>query len=196
MMTGARASDIRVGIWLVVFLVCAAFPAFAGEVREARSRNCDAWIEGTRKMIESKPVHRWRDVAIAAVARACDGVPASLRSAAAAYGKARSDEVRAQALAHGAATVLKANCLVSAPENFADSLIATCPLPIGEERRPSPKALGYMRAAEYVFLNALMTSLMAADAYTDTAHRIVLDFVLSSANMGEARKKKSLPHGR
>jgi hypothetical protein len=53
-----------------------------------------------------------------------------------------------------------------------------------------------MRAAEYVFLNALMTSLMAADAYTDTAHRIVLDFVLSSANIGEVRKKKSLPHGR
>jgi hypothetical protein len=183
-------------MWLVVLLICAAFPAFAGEVHEARSRNCDAWIEGTRKKIESKPVHRWRDLAIAAVAHACDGVPASLRSAAAAYGKARSDEARAQALARGAATVLKANCLVSAPDDFADSLVATCPLPIGEERRPSPKALGFMRVAEYVFLNALMTSLMAADAYTDTAHRIVLDFVLSSANIGEARKKKSRPHGR
>lgn len=183
-------------MWLVAFLVCAAFPAFAGEVHEAPSKNCDAWIEGARKKIESKPVHRWRDEAIAAVARACDDVPASLRLAAAAYGKARSDEARSQALAHGAATVLKANCLVSAPDDFADSLVATCPLPIGEERRPSPKALGFMRAAEYVFLNALMTSLMAADAYTDTAHRIVLDFVLSSANIGEVRKKKSLPHGR
>jgi hypothetical protein len=82
-------------------------------------------------------------------------VPASLRSAAAEYGKARSDEAKAQALARGAATVLDANCLVSAPDDFADSLVTTCPLPMGEERRPSAKALGLMRAAEYVFLNAL-----------------------------------------
>lgn len=41
-----------------------------------------------------------------------------------------------------------------------------------------------------------MTSLMAADAYTDTAHRIILGFVLSSANIGEMRKKKLLPHSR
>lgn len=46
-----------------------------------------------------------------------------------------------------------------------------------------------MRAGEYVFLNAFVTSLIAANAYGDSAHRIVLDFVLSSANAGEARKK-------
>jgi hypothetical protein len=136
-------------MWLVVFLVCAAFPAFAGEVHEAPSKNCDAWIEGARKKIESKPVHRWRDEAIAVVARACDDVPALLRLAAAAHGKARSDEARSQALARGAATLLKANCLVSALDDFADSLVATCPLPIGEERRPSPKALGkYRRSSQ------------------------------------------------
>ncbi len=196
MMIVARSGGIRGEVWLIVLLGCAAFPAFAGEVHAARSRKCDAWIEGTRKKIEAEPVRRWRDVAIAAVARACDGVPVSLRTAAAEYGKARSDEARAQALARGAATVLKASCLVSAPTDFADSLVATCPLPIGEDRRPSPKALGFMRAAEYVFLNALITSLIAADAYTDTAHRIVLDFVLSSANIGEVRKKRSLPPGR
>lgn len=196
MTTVARSSGIRVGVWLVVLLVGAAFPAFAGEVHEDRSKKCDAWFEVTRKKIESEPVHRWRDVAIAAVARACGSVPASLRSAAAEYGKARSEEAKTQALARGAATVLKANCLVSTPDEFADALVTTCPLPIGEERSPSPTAFGFMRAAEYVFLNALMTSLMAADAYTDTAHRIVLDFVLSAANIGEVRKKKSQPHGR
>jgi hypothetical protein len=193
MMTVARSVGIRVEVWLVALLSCTALPAFAGELHEARTGKCDAWIEGTRTKIEAEPVGRWRDVTIAAVARACEGVPASLRSAAAKYGKARSDEARAQALARGAAAVLKANCLVSAPNDFAGPLVATCPLAISEERRPSPIALGFMRAAEYVFLNALITSLIDADAYTDTAHRIVLDFVLSSANIGEVRKKKSLP---
>ena len=193
MMTVARSLGIRVEVWLVALLSCTALPAFAGELHELRAGKCDAWIEATRTKIEAEPVGRWRDVTIAAVARACEGVPASLRSAAAQYGKARSDEARAQALARGAATVLKANCLVSAPDDFTGPLLTTCPLAIGEERRPSPKALGFMRAAEYVFLNALITSLIDADAYTDTAHRIVLDFVLTSANIGEARKKKSLP---
>jgi len=193
MMTVARFIGFYVEAWFVALLSCTALPAFAGELHEARATKCDAWIEGTRTKIEAKPVGWWRDMTIAAVARACDAVPTSLQTAAAKYGQARSDEARAEALARGAATVLEANCLVNAPDDFADSLVATCPLPIAAERRPSPQALGFMRAGEYLFLNALIASLMVADAYTDTAHRIVLDFVLSSANLGEVRKKKSLP---
>jgi|GEM_PF-2048216 len=193
MTTVARFIGFHAEACLVALLSCTALPTFAGEFHEERASKCDAWIEETRTKVEAKSVGRWRDLTITAVAHACDGVPASLRSAAAQYAKARSDDARAQALAHGAATVLTANCLVNAPNDFADSLVATCPLPIGEERRPSPQALGFMRAGEYLFLNALITSLLAVDAYTDTAHRIVLDFVLSSANSGEVRKKKSLP---
>jgi hypothetical protein len=193
MMIVARFIGLHVEAWLVALLTCTVLPAIAGEFHEARATQCDAWIERTRTRIEAKPVGWWRDMTISAVARGCDDLPASLRSAAANYGQARSDEARAEALARGAATVLKANCLVNTPTDFADSLVARCPLPIGEERRPSPQALGFMRAGEYLFLNALITSLIAADAYTDTAHRIVLDFVLSSANSGEVRKKMSRP---
>ncbi len=180
-------------LWALV--VSATSAGYAGEGRGPRPGKCSAWMEETLKKVESKPVQRWRDVAIAAIARACDDVPASLRTAAAEYGKARSEEARARVLAQGAGAVLKANCVAGAPAGFADALLNACPLPMQEDRRPSAKALGFMRAAEYVFLNAFVTSLVAAGAYDETAHRIVLDFVLSSANAGEARKK-ALHHRR
>ena len=179
----------------VTVVVCATSAGYASEGHAPRPGKCDAWMERTLMKVESKPVQQWRDVAIGAIARACDEVPVSLRTAAAEYGKARSDEARVRVLAQGAVAVLKANCTASVPGDFADALLKDCPLPIQEERRPSAKALGFMRAAEYVFLNAFVTSLVAAGAYDETAHRIVLDFVLSAANAGEARKK-ALSHRR
>lgn len=162
---------------------------YSGDGNAPGPKKCDVWAKSALKKVESKRVREWRDTAIASIARACDDIPAPLRTAAAEYQKAKSDKDRAQALAKGAGTVLKADCVASDPEDFATALLGTCPLAIPEEKRPSATALGFMRAGEYVFLNAFVTSLIAANAYGDSAHRIVLDFVLSSANAGEARKK-------
>lgn len=177
---------VLLGVTLMFFVPS---PGYSDESHTPGAKKCDAWMEGALRKIESKRVPRWRDAAIAAIARACDDIPASLRTAAAEYEKAKSDKDRAQALAKGAGAVLKADCVASDPEDFASALLSTCPLAIPEDKRPSATALGFMRSGEYVFLNAFVTSLMAANAYGDSAHRIVLDFVLSSANAGEARKK-------
>ncbi len=166
-----------------------ASTGYSGDGNGPEPKKCDFWAKGALKKIESRRVPGWRDAAIAAIARACDDIPASLQTAAAEYGKAKSDRARAQALAKGAGAVLKADCVPNDPEDFATALLSVCPLAIAEEKRPSATALGFMRSGEYVFLNAFVTSLIAANAYGHSAHRIMLDFVLSSANAGEARKK-------
>jgi hypothetical protein len=169
-----------------------ASAGYSGDGTAPGTKTCDVWAKGALKKVESKRVPEWRDAAIAAIARACEDLPASLRTAAAEYKKAKSDKDRAQALAKGAGTVLKGDCVARDPEDFATALLGACPLAIPEEKQPSATALGLMRAGEYLFLNAFTTSLIAANAYDDSAHRIVLDFVLSSANAGEARKKAVL----
>jgi hypothetical protein len=170
----------------LIFLVPS--PGYSGDGNAPGPKTCDVWAKGALKKVESKRVPAWRDAVISAIARACEDVPASLRTAAAEYQKAKSDKDRAEALANGAGSVLKADCVARDPEDFATALLSTCPLAIPEEKRPSATALGFMRSGEYVFLNAFVTSLIAANAYGDSAHRLVLDFVLSSANAGEARK--------
>ena len=69
-------------------------------------------------------------------------------------------------------------------------LVAECPLP-GPGEKAHPAVLGRMRAADYLFSNALMTSLIAANAYDATAYRIVLEFIVSSAQLGEERKART-----
>jgi len=76
---------------------------------------------------------------------------------------------------------------VGDPLTGAEALVAACPLP-GPGEKADSAVLGRMRVADYVFLNALMTSLIAADEYNHTAYRIVLNYILSSAQLGERRK--------
>jgi hypothetical protein len=68
--------------------------------------------------------------------------------------------------------------------------VAACPLP-GPGEKAHPAVLSRMRAADYVFLNALMTSLIAANEYSPTAYRIVLEFIISSAQLSENSKVKN-----
>jgi len=157
----------------------------------------DAWapispVTGTLDAVESSPMLRRRDIVVAATARACVGVSEALQAAAAAYAKATSEKTKAQLLVNGAAVVLKdncANCAVADPLARAGALVAKCPLP-GPGEKAHPDVLGRMRAADYAFLNALLTSLLASGEYDETAHRLVLQFIISSAQLDENRKGK------
>jgi hypothetical protein len=173
-------------------VVLAAFQthAIAGERIAPPSPTCDGWLKRTLKAVESSSIPRHRDIVVSAVARACAAVPESLRTAAAGYAKASSEQARARTLADGAATVLKDTCPTSDPLATAESLVAACPLP-GPGEKAHPAVLGRMRAADYLFLNALMTSLIAAHAYSPTAYRIVLEFIISSAQLSEDGKGKN-----
>jgi hypothetical protein len=166
--------------------------AMAAEVKVAGARSCSIWLTRTLKAIESSPMGRRRDMTVLATARACPAIPEALRAAAASYGRLPSAKLRAQALADGAAAVLKApNCAVPDPLAPAKDLVTTCPLP-GADRDAHPRVLGLMRAADYVFLKAWRTSLMAAGEFDETAHRLVLDFILSAAQLGESSNSATL----
>jgi hypothetical protein len=159
----------------------------AGERQDAASPACETWLRRTLKAVEASSTLRHRDTVVLAVAHACPGVPEVLRAAAVSYKKARTEKTKARILADAATVVLQRACSASAPLGTAERLVAECPLP-GPGEKAHPAVLGRMRAADYLFLNALMTSLIAANAYDATAYRIVLEFIVSSAQLGEERK--------
>jgi len=180
-------------VWVMSLagLVAIQTHAFAGEGKDAGSRQCGRWLTRTLDAVESSPMLRRRDV-VAATARSCVGVSEALQAAAAGYTKATSEKTKAQLLVNGAAVVLKdncSNCAVADPLARAGALVAKCPLP-GPGEKAHPDVLGRMRAADYVFLNALLTSLLASGEYDETAHRLVLQFIISSAHLDENRKGK------
>jgi len=174
---------------LTSFLALATLQAdgMAGERQDAASPACETWLRRTLKAVEASSTLRHRDTVVLAVAHACPGVPEVLRAAAVSYKKARTEKTKARILADAATVVLQRACSASAPLGTAERLVAECPLP-GPGEKAHPAVLGRMRAADYLFLNALMTSLIAANAYDATAYRIVLEFIVSSAQLGEERK--------
>ena len=181
-------------VWVMFLAGLAAIQtqAFAGEGKDAGSQQCGRWLTRTLDAVESSPMLRRRDIVVAATARACVGVSEALQAAAAAYAKATSEKTKAQLLVNGAAVVLKdnrANCAVADPLARAGALVAKCPMP-GPGEKAHPDVLGRMRAADYVFLNALLTSLLASGEYDETAYRLVLQFIISSAQLDESRKGK------
>jgi len=181
-------------VWVMSLagLVAIQTQAIAGEGKDAGSQQCGRWLTRTLDAVESSPMPRRRDIVVAATARACVGVSEALQAASVAYAKATSEKTKAQLLVNGAAVVLKDNCShcsVADPLARAGVLVAKCPLP-GPGEKAHPDVLGRMRAADYVFLNALLTSLFASGEYDETAHRLVLQFIISSAQLDENRKGK------
>lgn len=176
-------------IGLATFLTLSMFQAvgMADGRQDAASPVCGTWLKRTLKAVEASSTLRHRDAVIRAVAHACGGVPEVLRAAAASYKKARTEKTKAWILADASTVVLQRACSASDPLGTAEKLVAECPLP-GPGEKAHPAVLGRMRAADYLFLNALMTSLIAANEYDDTAYRIVLEFIVSSAQSGEERK--------
>jgi len=183
-------------VWVMSLAGLAAIQthAFAGEGRDAGSQQCGRWLTRTLDAVESSPMLRRRDIVISATARSCVGVSDALQAAAAGYTKVSSEKTKAQLLVNGAAVVLKdnrSNCFEADPLARAEALVAKCPLP-GPGEKAHPDVLGRMRVADYVFLNALITSLIASGEYDETAYRLVLQFIISSAQLDENRKGK--PH--
>jgi hypothetical protein len=180
--------DILLFARVVSLMVIAAEPApHAASTRGKALPACSAWLSKTLRTVEATPTLRQRDFIIAAVGRACEGVPAPLRKGAKAYAKARGEARKARILTDAAVEVLKGSCEVSDPLASAAALVEKCPLP-GPGEKAAPSVYRWMRSADYVFVDALMTGLIAANAYDDTAYRIVLEFIVSSAQSGEARK--------
>ena len=184
-MTAARHGLIGLASSLVLATLQA--DGVVGQQQDFAPPKCEIWLRRTLKAVEASSTLRHRDTVILAVTHACVAGPEVLRAAAVSYKKARTEKTKARILADAATAVLQRDCSASDPLATAERLVAECPLP-GPGEKAHPAVLGRMRAADYLFLDALMTSLIAANEYDDTAYRIVLEFIVSSAQLGEDRK--------
>jgi hypothetical protein len=171
---------------------------FPGENKDAGASRCGRWLERTINVVDSAPMSRQRDILVSATARSCNGVSETLRAAGAGYAKATSGRRQAQLLVDGAASVLnnRAHCSVVDPLARAGILLVTsCPLPGIGKNDASPDVIALMRAADYIFLNALMTSLTVHGEFNDSAFNYMLRFIVASAKLQDdlEEKRKNIP---
>jgi hypothetical protein len=161
------------------------------EGAEVDRMGCQAWLDQTVAKIERLPEKKWRDAILGEAAHACSAIPEPLRKAALDLRGRKPERERVQLLAQAARVALGPSCPI--PDPLADSraLATACPLPKRPELELSDVVLGDIRAVDYAVLNAMARGLIAAKAYEASAQRLMMDFTLSSALLGEqARKRK------
>lgn len=167
---------------------CSGPPPARGAAATLPRPTCAVWLAATVKKVEKLPEQRWRDAIIASLEDSCPAVPDPLRAAAAALRTMKGDPERARTIADAATKVLGAACTVKDVTASARTLAATCPMPPRPELALHDVVLGQMRAPDYAVMNALATRLLAANAYDTSAQRLMMDFTLSAALLGEKRR--------
>ena len=108
---------------------------------------------------------------------------------------------RARILATAASATLAGGCAVPEPLADARQVARACPLP---SNLPAnfPYGLGEaeledLRAVDYVIINALLRSLIAANELDEPVQMVILDLALSSQINGEAfRRREERRHRR
>src|SRR5579871_6323374 len=136
---------------------------------------CHAWAVATSRANEKVGENRCRQVTIKALAHACAAIPESLRRAAGEVQDVKDPAARARILATTASAALGEGC--TAPEPLADArkVANTCPLP---SLPSSPtfrldEELMFMRAADYLILNAMIRSLVGANQFDESIERLI-----------------------
>jgi hypothetical protein len=150
----------------------------------APASSCNDWLDRTVKRFERLSEPRWRDSIVAAVSEGCTAIPQPLREAAAKATLTKRPDEAARILADAAQGILGDTCRVAEPLSVAREVAGRCPLP-SVRGFPLGGELDTMRAADYLFLNALAKSLIQSDQYGPSAERLVLSFALSAAIAGE-----------
>jgi hypothetical protein len=155
--------------------------------------SCEAWAEATRRESNRLGERAWHDVTIKALAHGCGAIPEQLRRAAGEVQGVKDPAARARTLATAASATLAGGCAVAEPLADAREVARTCPLP----NLPSnfPYGLGEaelrdLRAVDYVIINALLKSLIAANQFDEAVQFVILDFALSSQINGETFRKR------
>jgi hypothetical protein len=165
----------------------------AGNGPSGPAPTCHAWAAATRRANVKVGENARRDVTIRALARACNVIPEQLRRAAGEVQRVKDPREGARILATAASEVLGEGCAVAEPLDDARKVASTCPLP------PPPSELPYrleqaelmqLGAVDYLILNVMLRSLIAANQFDESAQRVILDFTLSAEISREDSQKR------
>jgi hypothetical protein len=170
--------------WILALTTAAAPRADAGA-----GAPCAEWAARTVARVEKLPEQRWRDTIVAALAQSCPAIPAELRRAAGEVRGRTDSPASARLVAEATRSTLGAACAVPEPLSDARKLAAACPLPERPELRLHDRVLADLRAVDYAVLATVLRSLLAAREYDQAARRLLMNFTLSAALLGEEARK-------
>lgn len=167
-----------------------ALAALAAAPRaDGANTDCAAWLARTARDVEKAPVLRRRDRILAALPRGCQAIAAPLKAAATRLKRTRDRSQRAHLLATAVQPLLGPGCPIADPLTDARKLASQCPLPDHPELAIDEEPLHDMRAIDYAVLYALQKSLQDAGEYGDSAVKVIRNFILSAALVGEQERK-------
>ena len=161
---------------------------------------CHAWVAATRRATDKVGENRTRDVTIKALAQACSAIPEQLRRAAGEVQRMKDPTERAAILGAAASAALGERCAITDPLANALTLARTCPLP------PLPATFRFrledgelvrLGAVDYLILNVMMRSLIAANQFDESAQLVILNFTLSAElNREDSQGREERRHRR
>ena len=162
---------------------------------------CHAWVAATRRANDKVGENSCRDVTVKALAQACSAIPEQLRRAAGQVQGMKDPTERAAILGTAASAALGEGCAINDPLVNALTVARTCPLP------PLPPTFQFrleegelvrLGAVDYLILNIVTRSLIAANQFDESAQLVILNFTLSaeisreeSLRRAERRQRRS-----
>ena len=164
----------------------------AGSGPTGAAPTCHAWALATRRA-NVKAGNGSRDVIIKALAQACSAIPEQLRRAAGEVQGVKDPAERARLLATAASAVLGEGCAVPDPLVDARKVARTCPLPPPRPELPDPldeEELMQLGAVDYLILNVMERSLIAAGQLDEPAKFLILEFTLSAEILRERSQRR------
>lgn len=172
-------------------------PALRGD-REEAEQTCHAWVAATNRANDKAGEKRTHDVTIKALARACSAIPEQLRRASGEVQKMKDHTERAATLGTAASAALGAGCAVADPHANALTVAPSCPLPSLPPTfrfQLDQGELARLGAVDYLILNVMMRSFIAANALDEAAQLLLLRFTLSAEiNREDFQKREGHPH--
>ena len=157
-------------------------------------QTCHAWVAATNRANDKAGENRTHDVTIKALAQACSAIPGQLRRASGDAQKMKDETERAATLGTAAYAALGAGCSIADPHANALTVEHTCPLPSLPPTfrfQLEQGELARLGAVDYLILNVMMRSLIAANALDESAKVLLLEFTLSAeVNREEFQKRE------
>ncbi len=154
---------------------------------------CHAWVAATNRANDKAGEKRSHDVTIKALAQACSAIPGQLRRASVEVQKMKDQTERAATLGTAASAALDAGCSITDPHANALAVAPTCPLPSLPPTfrfQLDQGELARLGAVDYLILNVMMRSFIAANALDESAKLLLLKFTLSAeVNREELQKR-------
>ena len=157
-------------------------PAAAG-APDGAAPTCHAWVAATHRANEKAGKKASREVTVKALAQACSAIPEQVRHAAGQIQGMKDPTERAAILGAAVSAALGEGCPFTDPLANALTVSRTCPLP------PLPSTFRYrleeeellrLGAVDYLIINVMLRSLLAASQLDESAQYLILEFTLSA----------------